>query len=167
MLPADSLVVTRAGGWQGRVWVLVPVACGEMLSSPVIDLMRCGTDRTALIAVRKPPCAAVGGGETDVWSAQTWLAKVLRRVCVAVRVAAGEGERRPLIPCIRCCRGNGGGGRPRFGRRSCFSLCLGCLGCNRCFSCGLRVGPGFCLGLRCDRGLRSRGGSSDRNIQQL
>ena len=91
--------------------VLVPVAYGEMSSFPVIGLMRCGDDLTALVAFRKSPCAAVSGGGPDVWRAEKRLAKVLRRVFVAVWVAAGEGERRPLIPAIRCCTGSGGGRR--------------------------------------------------------
>ena len=73
--------------------------------------MRCGDDLTALVAVRKSPFAAVSGGGPDVWRAEKRLAKVLSRVFVAIRVAAAEGEKRPVNPFIRCCMGSGGGGR--------------------------------------------------------
>ena len=51
--------------------------------------------RKVLAAARNPPGSAAGGGGTDEWCAEKRFAKLLRSIFAAVRVAAGEGERRP------------------------------------------------------------------------
>ena len=137
----------------------------------------CGAGLPALVACRRSPRDVVRGGGPDVRWAEDRPAKVRRRVLVAVRVAAWDGERYPSFPVIRGCwgrvpvicgrRGSGGGGgggggvvrlpcgygsgrRFRLGCRSCrqFGL-LGCRGCCR----GLLFDGGRCCcsGSRCGR----------------